>query len=106
MGFAQGCRIGRNVQDVILNLEGQADGGGILLQRGQLIGGQLVMTQGAQSDGTFDQGTGLVTMDLFERRQWHLLPFGRQIQRLSATHAGITGGARQLADHQQLVGAQ
>ena len=59
------------------------------------IGAQLVVAQGSQGDGTLDQGAGLVTVDLLQGRQWHLLPFGRQIQRLSATHAGIARGETQ-----------
>ena len=86
-GFAQGGSIARDVEDVVLHLEGESDGGGKGLQGGEGGGFHVSLAQGAEGHGALDEGPGLVAVHLLQLGEADPAPFGVQIQCLTAAHA-------------------
>jgi len=93
-GLAQLFGAGFDIEDVIADLEGQAERIGETVELGQ-HGFGCITAQRAHAHRSTDQRTGLQRMHAGEGCQRLLLAGGIDVQRLAAAHAGRAGGMGQ-----------
>ncbi|SBO42933.1 protein of unknown function [Cyanobium sp. NIES-981] len=99
-GLAEHLAAGRHVQDVVDDLEGQADAAGIGPQgREQRLGSSG--DQGAAEHAGPQQRTGLVQVDVLEGVEIHGLAFALQVHHLATHQTRGARGQAQLAHHGQ-----
>ena len=97
-GLAQILRRGRDVQDVVGNLEGQADVEGVPLAGGDLLGGGAA-EDGTGGDGHLEERRRLVGVDPSQLVQGGIaLGLALEVHHLSTGQADVADGLAQPAD--------
>ena len=100
-GLAEQRRIAFHIEDVILDLEGEADVGPETLERRELGARGEAGRQRPEQHAALDQRSGLAPVHLLDLRDRELPSDGGQVDRLPAGHAAGAGGPGEHADHLQ-----
>jgi len=101
--FPQGLGITLLIEDVVLNLEGQPDALGVMIQPVRPYGFDGILGQGRQFHARPDQGPGLADMHVFQGRQIQRLAHGIEVDGLSPHHAQRATGGGEAIDHGDAV---
>ena len=96
--FSEGRHITQHVEQIVLNLKGQADGRCIIIERRVGHGIETRRALGGHQDACADDGPRLPRMHVLHLRDVELLPLHSKIDGLAAGHAERTDGLCQHVD--------
>ena len=104
MALPSSARIALDVEDVVLDLEGEADLSAEVFQGGKFRAAGEAGCERTEQHTALDERPGLATVHVLDVRDAEPLAYGGKVDRLPAGHAAGAGGGGQHADHLQTRG--